>query len=383
MANSSPAQVNMTCRICRSNRLILFLRLDKSPRQLSHLLHADERHSDTTAPLFARQCAQCGFVQLHESGPMHDYSEYEMSWMHIPTLADYRKELAKNFVSRFCFERPSVLDVGCGSGDFLKCLTDAGAFSSGLEPSRPLVLRAIEAGFNVTHGLVGTEAIDVGKIDGWTCLQVLEHVPDPVAFLATLRGILTKGGVGLVEVPSLELIISERRFYDFFRDHLNYFTESTLRLTCELAGFRVIEIRPGLNRQFHVAMVTPAEELYFDSFGRSLDELLGQLRNWFMTLKNAGKRIAVWGAGYKSIAAITAADLKGFEYVIDSDPTKHGRFTPGSHLEIRSPLALTTHPVDAIVLASVAYKQEILQQLRNELLFKGEVVALSSVLEVL
>jgi SAM-dependent methyltransferase len=304
--------------------------------------------------------------------------------MHIRTLADYRRSLASNLVSRFRKQQPRILDVGCGSGEFIHILNNAGATSVGLEPSRPLLQRARKDGLEVVPGVVGPDTkAALGPIDGWTCLQVLEHIADPVAFVTHLGDMLPVGGVGVIEVPSVEHIIRHARFYDFFTDHLNYFSEDTLALCCRLAGLHCTEITRGLDDQFLVAFVTPVPSHEWQSLQSRADTVIGELREWARAKLARGKKVAVWGAGYKSIAAICAADLTGLSYVIDSDPAKHGKYTPGSRLLIRPPSAVRDDPVDAIILAAVAYKREILGQMRTTLGFTGEVVAMESSLELL
>lgn len=323
-------------------------------------------------------------MQLLQSHPAVDYEQYNLSWMHIRTLRLYRESLAADFAARYSLSGKTVLDVGCGSGEFLSCLQDNGIVPCGLEPSAILVDRARHKGFRVIHGLVDESSLaSEPDLGGWTCLQVLEHIWSPVQFLIILRKSLVKGGVGLVEVPRLEFIRSEGRFYDFFGDHVNYFTDSTLRLTCELAGLRVVQTRVGFDDQFLIAEVTPADEFIVDDFNRQLAETLGELRGWLNGQIAGGRRVAVWGAGYKSLAAIAECNVDGIRYVIDSDPNKQGFFTPGSFLPIQPPSVLMTDPVDTILLAAVAYKKEILKQIREELNFAGQVIALGSKLEVL
>ncbi|WP_163540404.1 methyltransferase domain-containing protein, partial [Klebsiella pneumoniae] len=66
-----------------------------------------------------------------------------------------------------------------------------------------------------------------GPFDGFVTRQVLEHVPDINDFLIGIRRNLKPGAYGLIEVPSLEKALEDRRFYDFFPDHLNYFSLET------------------------------------------------------------------------------------------------------------------------------------------------------------
>jgi D-arabinose 1-dehydrogenase-like Zn-dependent alcohol dehydrogenase len=110
---------------------------------------------------------------------------------------------------------------------------------------------------------------------------------------------------------------------------------------------------------------------------------LKQLQEFTAACKAAGKRVAVWGAGGKGISAIAIGRLSGIAYVIDSDPFKQGLFTPVSHLPVVSPAHLAEDPVDAIILTALAYKQEILAELRGKMSFAGEIAILAEELEVL
>lgn len=372
------------CRLCGQTELSSFLKLQRSPRQISRLLGEAELATDSTLVLDVVQCRNCAFIQLSAMVTAPEYDDYELSWMHISTLRDYRAGLARDFVDRFRLGGRRVLDIGCGSGEFLMCLQDAGAVPVGIEPSEKLVARARRAGFTVLKDVVHEKAFaDQEPFDGWICLQVLEHLSNPVRFLTDLRGAMTSDGIALVEVPRVELIIAQNRFYDFFGDHLNYFSESTLRLTCELAGYEVLETRTGLQDQFLIAIIRPARELFNSSLSSSRDSSLAMLRTWYDEKLATGQSVAFWGAGYKSLATISEANLNGVRYVVDSDPAKHGRFTPGSHLPIVAPSKLASDPVQAIVLAAVAYKAEILKQIRDDLGYRGEVIALDKGLEIL
>lgn len=372
------------CRLCCANNLDAFVSLRRSPQQLSRLLTASDLESDVCIPLTAFRCGCCGFVQLLESHPKVDYQDYSLSWMHIQALKGYREALAARVAMRYGLKGKSVLDVGCGSGEFMSCLQGNGMVACGVEPSSILVERARQSGFRVIHGFASRALLETEPpFSALTCLQVLEHISNPVDFLMILRKSLAEGGVGVIEVPRLEFILSEGRFYDFFGDHVNYFTENTLRLACEMAGFKVLQAYSDFDEQFLIAEVTPAEEWSIKDFDQQITTELDELRAWLCSEVAANRRVAVWGAGYKSIAAIAECNIRGIQYVIDSDLNKHGFYTPGSLLKIHPPSALLTEPVDTILLAAVAYKKEILRQIRVDLGFAGLVVALGPQLEIL
>jgi len=371
------------CRLCGQHALEIWFELQRSPRNISRLLTAKDLQNDRAIRLPVLRCRSCGFVQVEITNQSIDYDDYALSWMHIKTLRDYREQLAADFTQALSSLALPVLDVGCGSGDFLKLLSERGLDAIGIEPSSSLVEIARSSGYQVIQDYVRPESLEALSLGGFTCLQVLEHLESPVSFLRTLRQALSHGGVGVVEVPSLEKITEGRRFYDFFGDHLNYFNARTLRMCCELAGFDVLKIERRLDGQFLAAYVTPSEAVCSVPAGDYFFGCMPQLRQWAAGQLVDGKKLVFWGAGYKSIAAIAEMNLSGIECVVDSDPRKAGLYTPVSHLEIKPPESIKFTSVDAVILVAVAYREEILLQLRERIGFSGVIVACGDQLEFL
>lgn len=382
MVDATPSTTRC-CRLCGQHALEIWFELERSPRNKSRLLTAEDLQNDRAIQLPVLRCRSCGFVQVEITNQSADYNDYALSWMHVQTLRDYREQLAADFTEVLSSLALPVLDVGCGSGDFLKLLSERGVDAIGIEPSSSLVEIARSSGYQVIHDYVRPESLEALSLGGFTCLQVLEHLESPVSFLRTLRQALIHGGVGVIEVPSLEKIIEGRRFYDFFGDHLNYFNERSLRMCCELAGLEVLKIERRLDGQFLAAYVTPSEAVCSVPVGDHFFGCMPQLRQWAADQLVGGKKLVFWGAGYKSIAAIAEMNLSGIECVVDSDPLKAGKFIPVSHLEIKSPQSVNFSTVDAVILVAVAYREEIVLQLRQRIGFSGVIVACGDQLEFL
>ena len=371
------------CRLCHSTQLRCVIELEKSPRCISQLLTQEMVRDDRAITLQVLKCESCGFVQAIPGIGESDYDQYVMSWMHLKTMADYRRGLCTELVGRYSLHGRKILDVGCGSGEFLELLLSCGAVACGVEPSGVLADKAREKKFQVIQDVVSAKSmLEVGPIDGFTCLQVLEHVADPVGFLKILRTSLSTSGVGFVEVPSLERIVEDRRLYEFFVDHLNYFTMGTLTMACESAGFQVLNASREFDRQFLTVCITPADLPQAETFS----EMRGPLqaaREWVLSLRDDGIKVAAWGAGYKSTAAMAELDLSCIECVVDSDPAKHGLFMPVCHLPVVSPTELNARAIGAVLITAVAYKNEIVEFIRGTLGFTGRVAALGRQLEIL
>ena len=94
-----------------------------------------------------------------------------------------------------------VLDVGCGAGLLSEALARQGAQVTALDLAPELIeiakLHLLESGLTVDYRLQSVEAIAVempGVFDAITCMEMLEHVPDPGSVLQACATLLKPGG---------------------------------------------------------------------------------------------------------------------------------------------------------------------------------------------
>jgi 2-polyprenyl-6-hydroxyphenyl methylase/3-demethylubiquinone-9 3-methyltransferase len=94
-----------------------------------------------------------------------------------------------------------VLDVGCGAGLLSEALAGEGAHVVALDLAPELVevakLHLLESGLEVDYRLVSVEALAEqvpGSFDAITCMEMLEHVPDPGSVLQACATLLKPGG---------------------------------------------------------------------------------------------------------------------------------------------------------------------------------------------
>jgi 2-polyprenyl-6-hydroxyphenyl methylase/3-demethylubiquinone-9 3-methyltransferase len=94
-----------------------------------------------------------------------------------------------------------VLDVGCGGGILTESMARAGAQALGIDLARPVLdvaeLHALEAQIAVEYRTVAAETLAAERgamYDVVTCMEMLEHVPDPAATLAALARLVKPGG---------------------------------------------------------------------------------------------------------------------------------------------------------------------------------------------
>ena len=94
-----------------------------------------------------------------------------------------------------------LLDVGCGGGLLSEAMAKAGAKVTALDLAPELVkvarLHALESGVEVDYRVQPVEQLasaEPGSFDTVTCMEMLEHVPDPAAILAACAALLRPGG---------------------------------------------------------------------------------------------------------------------------------------------------------------------------------------------
>ena len=95
----------------------------------------------------------------------------------------------------------AVLDVGCGGGILAEAMAVEGAHVTGIDLSEKALgvarLHQLESGTTVDYRLLAAEALaleSAGTYDVVTCMELLEHVPDPASTIAACAQLTRPGG---------------------------------------------------------------------------------------------------------------------------------------------------------------------------------------------
>lgn len=148
---------------------------------------------------------------------------HEAYYRHNTAYAEFLANWDEGFYAKYADTlRPAhpgarVLDVGCGVGQVVRRLAEAGFAAYGVEVSEPNVARARAAGLNCTVYDGRHLPFPDRHFAATGALNVLEHVEEPEAFLAELVRVVAPGGRVVVSSPNFFRILGWRDYHPAMR----------------------------------------------------------------------------------------------------------------------------------------------------------------------
>lgn len=209
------------------------------------------------------ECQNCGLVYVNpRPDPQELYALYGETYFHneesgVVGYANYIRDephIRKTFAGRLRWLQKwikpgKLLDVGCAAGFFLDEAHNNGWDVEGLDVSTFAVQYVQERfGYDTQHGSLLELNHAPASYDLITLWDVIEHVPDPKAYVEKAAQLLKQGGLISLATPDVDSFparFTGKRWvgYKLSEEHVYYFSVKTLRRMLEEAGFEVIDTR--------------------------------------------------------------------------------------------------------------------------------------------
>ncbi|MBW2968067.1 class I SAM-dependent methyltransferase, partial [Candidatus Woesearchaeota archaeon] len=227
-----------------------------------------------------------------------------------------------------------------------------------------------------------------GKVGLVIMRHLLEHMLEPAVFLRSVSKVLAQGAAVYIELPNLSDMLAKKRPYDFFYEHVNYFSPELLARFMESEGFEKVKVtmlKDGqhfglLCRKVSDTPAPPGRPITLAVPGReeSIQGFQDHVKSFKKALSDVCAKhshIAVYGAGNHSIAVAammgwTSDDIECF---LDINKMKSGFYTGVSHILITLPTPELVQKFDAIIIIASLHEVEIHKNLRLQFCFKGDI----------
>jgi hypothetical protein len=299
-------------------------------------------------------------------------ARYDSSQSASAHFSRYTAALAAQWVGAYVLDGSTVLEVGCGDTAFAAALRAQGvARVIGIDPLAP---PAAGNGIELRHEPLGAHHTQIDA-RALICRHTLEHVASPLRFLELVRrwGAAGPERVVLFEVPAAERIARESAFWDVYYEHYTYFTAASAARLLARAGFELTRVATEYDDQYLLiearaatAAVTastppPADELsLWRDFAAGSERGIARARARIAAMRADGAPLVLWQGACKTVGFLSALALDdAFACAVDLSPARHGRYLPGSGLQVLAPEALRRMQPRHVVLMNAAYLDEV------------------------
>ena len=273
---------------------------------------------------------------------------------------------------------PTVIDIGCGEGHFVRALADArgeqGRFI-GFDPNAtPETGRGVEF-----HARYFQPLQDLPEFapDALVIRHVLEHLTDPASLVEQMAWAASRSDKPcwlFAEVPCIDRVFATGRLADFFYEHMSHFTTESFRTLMQRAG-EVVQLAHGYDGEVVYALVRlqipqalRERARHSNAFAAAAQRSRKTIAAQLDSLATSGQRVAIWGGTGKAAAFMHqfGADALRFPLVVDSDPDKAGTFVPGVGQKIAYRDLLKTQPVDVVIIPTQWRARDIAAEMARE-----------------
>lgn len=377
--------VRETCRLCGSG-LREVLRLADTP--LANELVDAPGTPQAMFPLFASTCVSCGHYQCPVVvRPALIFQSYPYVSGTSPVFREHLSRLGRK-LSAGLFPDDLVVEIGSNDGTLLRQFTPP-VRSLGVDPARNLAERATRDGALTYPGFFDAAVArsirrSVGRARLILALNVLAHSDDLDGIAAACAELLADDGELVFEVAYLPDMLHDGTFDMHYLEHLAFHHLAPLVSFYDRHGLTLYDaehvdsqggsIRCWVSKKRRaptdrlVAMLEREKALVtadaLDAFKARIASAKAELTELLGKLKARGAKIAGFGCPAKATTLLHHFGIgrETLDYLVEENPLKVGKFSPGKHIPIVGVERLKEDPPDFLLLLAWNFAPDIMRR---------------------
>ncbi len=343
-------------------------------------------------------CARCGMVQLtnlvdrermfHENYAFFSSTSARMA-AHFQTFAE---DVLRNHLPA---GDPFVVEIGSNDGIMLQHFAKAGVRHLGIEPSANVARVASDKGVRTISEFFDADlarriVAEHGQADAFLGANVMCHIPYLHSVWEGIEILLKPDGLVLFEDPYLGDIVEKTSYDQIYDEHAFYFSVASVGELAGRHGLELVDVQPqavhGGSMRYVLARRgrRPASAAVVRQ--RAMEESLGlrrpatydrlrsniersrdELRSLLCDLKARRRRVVGYAATSKSTTVTNYCRITPelVEYITDTTPIKQGKFSPGTHIPVRSHDEFASNYPEYALLFGWNHRDEIVEKERE------------------
>jgi hypothetical protein len=386
-----------TCRFCKTPLKHILVDLGMSPLCESFLKADQLTQMEAFYPLKVYVCSECFLAQLEEYVKPEDiFTEYAYFSSYSDSWLQHAKNYTDLMIERFNLgQKHQVIELASNDGYLLQYFIERGIPALGIEPAKNVAKVAIEKGIPTITEFFGASlarkmAEEGTKADLLLGNNVLAQVPELNDFVAGMKIALKLQGVITIEFPHLMRLIEGNQFDTIYHEHFSYFSFIAAERVFGKHGITIFDVEElpthggsiriyGRHAEDNSKAITDrVREMSnreiragydrmetYSTFSEKVKETKRKVLEILIDERRKGKTIVGYGAPGKGNTLLNYCGIRGdfLDYTVDRSPYKHGRFTPGTHIEIFPPDRIRDDQPDFLFILPWNLKDEIMKQM--------------------
>lgn len=324
------------------------------------------------------RCLRCGHIYNRAFEYLHvPYAKHPNLMYNASTLWQVHQQEVCRRLAEALPPNPTVIEIGCGEGGFLKRLAAAvgqGQFI-GFDPnsSADLDLGYLQLKPEL---FIPKHHLQTYQPDLILSRHVLEHLNNPLAFiqeLAFFSSWARQRPKLFFEVPCVDRLVKYGRLEDLYFEHNSHFTSHSFRSMLTSLPCQIEFIEHGYNEEVLCGLIQletlpGSEQILAETRAFREQSLLARRRipAQIAELLAQGRSLAFWGGTGKGAAFVHHFGLDATQtplLVVDSDASKVGTFVPGTPYRIESAQCLLETPAQVIIIPAQWRAQDVVLEI--------------------
>lgn len=380
------------CRLCGGKRITTVFKLNDTPLEDQFL--STDQVVQQAYPLELAMCEDCGYVYLpYIVSPEASYTDYVYVSGVTVGLRGHYDQYAEQIVSDFAIpEGARIVDLGSNDGSMLASFKRLGMNVLGVEPAGNIAALANQSGLATINDFFTDEIAskilaEYGLANVVTANYMYANIDDVVGFTKSVAKLLAPDGIFVVQTGYHPEQMKIRMFDYIYHEHFSYFTVEVLNNLFDACGLELIDAQKTAPKGGSVRIIgqlkngsrkvnASVEELITEErkqgmrdpetyrrFALEIAESKNRLVTLLQGLKAEGKRIAGFGASHSTTTLICHFELAPYiDYLVDDNPLKHGKYSPGYHLPVFSSEKLDQDRPDYVLILGWQHQRSIMDR---------------------